>query len=106
MYQKTVLDITTKLGALGRENHMEAIFERSFRGDMKLRLRVNVTSHNNMYLYDYPIAFGRFKARFESYLKAYFVETTKAADEIATRTYKEIERAHEDSEPFRVVSVD
>ena len=106
MYKKTVLDITVKLGALGRENHMEAVFERSFRGDMRLRLRINCTGFTDVYLYNYPRAFDRFKARFESYLENYFVETTRAANEIAARTYAEIERAREDSEPFRVASVD
>ncbi len=106
MYKKTVLDITAKLGALGRQNHMEVVFERSFRGDMRLRLRIDCTGFNDVYLYNYPRAFDSFKARFESYLEDYFCETEKAVDEIAASTYKEIERAHEDSEPFRIVSVD
>jgi len=106
MYEKTVLDITVKLAALGRENHMKAIFKRSFRGDMRLCLRINCTGFTDVYLYSYPRNFDRFKARFESYLINYFCETNKAANEIAARTYKEIERAHEDSEPFRIASVD
>lgn len=104
MYEKTVLDITAKV-APGREDHMQVIFNRSFSGDMWLRLQLDVC-RNNTYIYGYPRAYDRFKARFESYLRAYFVKTEKSAREIAARTYKEIERVHEDSEPFRVVSVD
>lgn len=106
MYKKAVLDITAKLEALGRQNHMEVVFERFFNGDMRLCIRVNCSGFSDMYLYYYPSAFDSFEARFESYLRNYFCETEKAVNEIAARTYKEIERAHEDSEPFRVVSVD
>jgi len=106
MYKKTVLDITAKLGGLGRQNHMEIVFARLFSGDMRLHLRIDCTDFEDMYIYNYPRAFDNFKARFESYLENYFCDTKKAVDEIAARTYKEIERAHEDSEPFRIVSVD
>ena len=106
MYKKTVLDITAELGALGRQNHMVIVFERPFSGDIRLRLHIDCTGFKDAYMYDYPHAFDSFKARFESYLENYLCETEKAVNEIAARTYAEIDRACKDSDPFVTVIVD